>query len=269
MTDILLAAGILCLLYFIILLMKSVDFCIIWLPVGMLFLAAGCYWKYTAAHPDGFRIPGAVLSAAGVLAAILMICFAAAEFRIIRNMFGKPEPGMEYIIVLGAQVKGENPSRALLRRLEAAETYLEENPETKAVLSGGQGPGENISEAQCMYRYLTETGIEKERLIIEDRSTTTRENLQFSAEKIAQDQTAKSAVRTKADGNQENSVSGMDRRTGILSNNFHVYRALCLAGHMGYTQCSGVAARSDWRLQLHYMVREFFALIKEKSAGNI
>lgn len=269
MTDILLAAGILCLLYFIILLMKRVDFCIIWMLTGLMLSGSGCYWKYRTGHPDGFQIPGAVLAAGGVLAAVLIILFAAVEVRIIKNMFGKPEPGMEYIIVLGAQVKGKNPSLALLRRLEAAEEYLKENPQTKAVLSGGQGPEEKISEAECMYRYLTGKGIEKERLLKEDESTTTQENLQFSARKIAQDQAGKDNEDKKTGENQKNSMTGMEQSTGILSNNFHVYRALRLAEHMGYTQCSGVAARSDWRLQLHYMVREFFAVIKEKMAGNI
>ena len=96
----------------------------------------------------------------------------------------KVRPDLDYIIVLGAHVAGTRLSKALLERTRRALRYLEENPETRAVLSGGQGQGEQISEAEAMYRYLTEHGIDGSRLILEDRSTNTKENLDFSLEKI-------------------------------------------------------------------------------------
>ena len=85
----------------------------------------------------------------------------------------KVRPDLDYIIVLGAHVAGTRLSKALLERTRRALRYLEENPETRAVLSGGQGQGEQISEAEAMYRYLTEHGIDGSRLILEDRSTNT------------------------------------------------------------------------------------------------
>lgn len=253
MPQILMAIGVLCLLYFLILLVKSVDFCMIWLPISGLFLASGGYWAYVIRHPDGFRIPNVILIIAGMIIAVGLVIFVIVEAMIIREMYRTPEPDLEYVIVLGAQVRGERPSKALNRRLEAAAEYLLENPQTKAVLSGGQGPGEDITEAECMYRYLREAGIEKERLLLEDESTSTLENLQFSAEVI------------EMDGN----ISAFESKVGILSNNFHVYRALRLGEKMGYEDFYGIAARSDWHLQIHYLVREFFALIKEKMMGNI
>ena len=72
---------------------------------------------------------------------------------------------LEYIIVLGAHVQGTRLTLALLERTRRALQYLEENPETKAVLSGGQGEGEDISEAQAMCNYLVEHGIDRERQI--------------------------------------------------------------------------------------------------------
>ena len=81
----------------------------------------------------------------------------------------KVRPDLDYIIVLGAHVAGTRLSKALLERTRRALRYLEENPETRAVLSGGQGQGEQISEAEAMYRYLTEHGIDGSRLILEDR----------------------------------------------------------------------------------------------------
>jgi len=75
---------------------------------------------------------------------------------------------LDYIIVLGAHVDGTRMTLALLERARRALLYLEENPGTKAVLSGGKGDGENISEAEAMYRYLTGHGIDGDRLIRED-----------------------------------------------------------------------------------------------------
>lgn len=239
------------LVYFMILLAKRVDFCIIWLPAGFFFIIWGMYLRYRALHPTGFQLPlpiAAVLS--GVMLAGVLI-FTVTEGKIISQMYRGSKEEAEYLIVLGAQVKGTVPSRALTRRLEKAAEYLEEHPKTGAFLSGGQGDGEEISEALCMYRYLTAHGIDESRLIMEDRSTTTLENLQFCAELF-----------------EEHGVT-KESRIGILTNNFHVYRALKLAGHQGYRNIFGVAARSDARLQVHYMVREFFALVKEKLKGNI
>lgn len=98
-----------------------------------------------------------------------------------------------------------------------------------------------------MRRYLTERGIPKERLILEETSTSTKENLEFS-----------------------DALTGCGKkRTGILSNNFHVYRAVLLAQKLGYEHAEGIAAASDPLMQVHYVVREAAALLKEKLMGNI
>ncbi|MDF2879300.1 MAG: YdcF family protein, partial [Clostridia bacterium] len=83
----------------------------------------------------------------------------------------------QYIIILGARVKDETPSLALKYRLDKAYTYLNKNPQTIAILSGGQGPGESITEAEAMRRYLSQKGIAKERLVLEEHSTNTYENI--------------------------------------------------------------------------------------------
>ena len=80
-------------------------------------------------------------------------------------------PNLEYIIVLGAHVDGTRLTLALLERTRRALQYLEENPDTKAVLSGGKGDGESLSEAQAMCNYLVEHGIDRERLILEERNS--------------------------------------------------------------------------------------------------
>ncbi len=85
-----------------------------------------------------------------------------------------------YILILGAKLFGDKPSQSLQNRLDVALKYLNENPKTKAIVSGGQGEDEDIPEAHSMRNYLVAHGINANRILIEDRSTSTYENLKFS-----------------------------------------------------------------------------------------
>ena len=154
---------------------------------------------------------------------------------------------LDYIIVLGAHVDGTRMTLALLERARRALLYLEENPGTKAVLSGGKGDGENISEAEAMYRYLTGHGIDGDRLIREEESTSTKENLEFSRRKI---------------GTTDCSV-------GVVTNNFHVWRGAAIARKCGFREVAMVPSRyRSWRLFI-YIPREILAIIKDKLMGNL
>ncbi len=159
--------------------------------------------------------------------------------QVIRDMTLQPRQNLEYVIVLGAQVRGTQPSRALRKRLDCALEYAQNNPNTVFILSGGQGSDEEISEAQCMYTYMAEQGMDTNRLRMEDRSTSTKENLRFSAELLDKEK----------------------NHIGILSNNFHIHRALLLAAEEGYHQVYGLPAPSDTVMQLQYVVREICALM--------
>ena len=153
---------------------------------------------------------------------------------------------LEYIIVLGVHVQGTRLTLALLERTRRALQYLEENPETKAVLSGGQGEGEDISEAQAMCNYLVEHGIDRERLILEGRSTSTTENLKFSLE-----------------------IIGLDHSVGVVTNNFHVFRGTAIGKKCGCKEIYPIPSRyRSWRL-LIYIPREILAIIKDKIMGNL
>ena len=153
---------------------------------------------------------------------------------------------LEYIIVLGAHVQGTRLTLALLERTRRALQYLEENPETKAVLSGGQGEGEDISEAQAMCNYLVEHGIDRERLILEGRSTSTTKNLKFSLE-----------------------IIGLDHSVGVVTNNFHVFRGTAIGKKCGCKEIYPIPSRyRSWRL-LIYIPREILAIIKDKIMGNL
>lgn len=236
-----LACGIFCLFYYLVIAVYAgpdADFAWFWpaLSAACLLMALRGYAAFRQSMgPAGlYRVFGGI-----VLAGLVLIASFAVP--VVRGMH-LPEPqDLDYVIVLGAQVKKTRPSRALKRRLDSALHYAQSHPGTKLVLSGGQGPGEEISEAECMRRYLQEQGMEAELLILEDRSTTTRENLIFS--------------------DRLTGCSG--KRCGILSNDFHVFRALMIAKSLGYKDPQGITASGDAVMELHYVVRESCALIIE------
>ncbi|MBQ1632793.1 MAG: YdcF family protein [Clostridia bacterium] len=165
------------------------------------------------------------------------------EIPILKAASEQPEPDADYIVVLGAAVYGETPSITLEHRLEGAARYLTANPRTKAVVSGGQGAGEDISEAECMHRYLVEHGIAPERILVEDRSTSTKENLAFS----------KAVIRT--DG-------GRTDRVVLVSSGYHLYRAKKMASMLGM-HATGVAGSDGYPIYMFGMyLREAAAVLK-------
>lgn len=145
----------------------------------------------------------------------------------------------EAVIILGCQVRGEMPSQMLKRRLDAALEVLDENPEAVCVMSGGRGNGEDISEAECMRRYLTAAGIDEARLYAEDKSTSTRENIAFSAEILEK--------------------LGISENIMLVTNEFHQYRAYIYARREGL-KTGAHSAKTPLSNLLNYGLRENAAL---------
>ena len=118
----------------------------------------------------------------GFRAAVAMVLIPLAVLEIVVIHEGQkeiPETECQAVIVLGAGVNGTQPSLTLRTRLDAALDYLEDHPEVPAVLTGGQGYGENITEEQCMYNYLTARGIDGSRLLMEEMPPVRRRILLF------------------------------------------------------------------------------------------
>ena len=230
-----LCVGILSLSYYIVLRLytgrKDSTFLLFWLIFGICTLSLGLLKPYW---------PGWLCKYLWIASGLFLIIFVLVELLICKSMLEQAEKGLDFIIVLGAQVRGERISKSLRRRLDCAEAYLRENPDTKAILSGGQGRGEALSEAEAMYRYLCEKGLDKERMIRETGSKSTWENLQNSREFIDE----------------------MERPVGIVTNNFHVRRSLMIAKRVGYKSPKGIPASSSKILLPNYLVREFFACVK-------
>lgn len=241
-----LVLGILCLFYFAGIVAYaglSEWFMCIWAAAGIFFLILWRILKYQKIHPDTWL--RFVSGTAFVLMLIAFLLIIMIGSKVIGGIAAKPQKNLDYVIVLGARVRGDQPTRALRKRLDRALEYAEKNPDTLLILSGGRGPDEGISEAQCMYNYLEKKGMDTRRLLMEDQSTTTQENMRFSA-----------ALLDKK-----------HNRVGIVSNNFHIYRAMLLAKSEGYQKICGIPAHSDVWMQPHYVLREICALLVLKLRG--
>lgn len=242
------AAGIICLLYYLVIILYAgitADFAWFWVLAALALEGGSCVIRYGQQHPGFFPIWLRWTVGLAFGAGFLIFLFLCGK--VVGGMRSRGSSGLDYVVVLGAQVKGETPSRALQKRLVKALQYGVENENTVLILSGGRGSGEDITEAECMRRWLAGQGMDEDRMILEEASTNTRENLELSHER-----------------------TGCGKKhTGILSNDFHVYRAVRLAEKLGYEQAEGIAAGSDPVMQVHYVVREVFALVKEKLVGNL
>ena len=173
--------------------------------------------------------------------AILLIFFLFIESRVVDAMTATPPADLDYVIVLGAGLNGTEPTNPLRVRIKRGAEYLEENPGTVLIASGGQGRDEVISEAQCIGDQLVSVyGIEESRIILEDASRDTEENLANSLKII---------------GDPKTSV-------GIISNGFHEYRALMIADAVGYENVCPVPATTLLPVGIHYIVREFFGVVE-------
>ena len=157
----------------------------------------------------------------------------------------RPINDPEAVIVLGCQVRGEVPSVMLAKRLDAAAETMSEYPGAVCVVSGGQGSGEDVSEAEAMRRYLVEHGISEDRVLIEDKSTSTRENIAFSAELLKE--------------------LGITRAV-IATSDFHQYRAGIYAKRNGLT-VGHHSGRTPILNMANYWVREWAALFDALARG--
>lgn len=179
-----------------------------------------------------------------VLAALLVLgaaVFAVFEAPVISNAKTDADPQSDYLIVLGAGVNGSAPSLSMVNRLEAALDYLEAYPDAVAIVSGGQGAGEDVTEAAAMHDWLVAHGMPESRIVQEDQSTSTRENLENSF-----------AIIRSRGGDPAGGVA-------VVSSEYHLYRAKQMARALG-AKPLGVAAETTLpTMRANYFIREAFA----------
>ncbi|EAC7319790.1 YdcF family protein [Listeria monocytogenes] len=157
-----------------------------------------------------------ILIAIGFIYLLIVAAFMFSGTR------AKPSDNADTVLILGAKVNGDpaEPAEVLKERLDAAVTYLNENPTMQVVVSGGQGEDESASEASVMEEYLVNKGITRSRIKIEDKSRRTEENIKYSKGKFNLGKTV------------------------IVTSDYHMYRALMLAKRQGL-DASGLPAKSQ------------------------
>ena len=189
----------------------------------------------------GLKFPvfaGITIKVFSAVLALVLLVVGATEAAIIHKSFGDLEEHAAFILVLGAKVNKDGPSVSLWDRICCAYEYLELHPQTFAVLSGGQGTDEPITEAECMYQELVNLGIDPRRLRMEDESTTTWENLKFSLDLIEEE----TGIRPK--------------KIGVISSEYHLFRASLFAKACDVEFIGIPAKTSRWGQRINHFMRE-------------
>ena len=180
---------------------------------------------------------------------VFVVSFIFVESLIIFHRTQEPSPS-DVVIVLGAGLLGDKPSWILENRLDCAAEYLQSYPNTIAVVSGGKGSGETATEASAMKKYLVEKGVSPERVMMEDKSSTTVENFKFSKKML------------------DEKLGVNNYSVSYITNKFHVYRAGLIAKKAGLA-ASGIAAKDVYVVMLSNYSREYFALMKYFALSTI
>lgn len=211
---------------------SGTKFFIVWIIAAfvMACICACVHFGWFKKIPKPLKRTAAAIVCAGLAAFCIFVCCSVGHFD------DDGGSGLDYIIVLGAQVYDDGPSVVLRYRLDKAAEYMEENSDTICIVSGGQGKNETRPEADVMAEYLEEKGISHERILKETESKTTKQNVLNSMKYIKEGSSA-----------------------GIVTNNFHVMRALQIAEDAGLKDARGIAAGSSRMYLPNNILREFMA----------
>ena len=193
------------------------------------------------------KVPGWVRIGWRATLCVLLAALLILEGMVVSGMAASAPPELDYVIVLGARVDPDGPSPALVRRLNATMACLEGHPRVTIIATGGQGRDEPMSEARCIREELIRRGVKPEQIRMEERSTSTMENIQ-NAMPLMHDSAA---------------------RVGIITNNYHVFRATRIAQKAGLVNVFGIAAEYTGHTKFHYMIREAICIVVDFLRGNL
>lgn len=213
-------------------------------------LCGVCFWIYgvlsffQTSKTRAVAVTATVLKiTAWVLIFAFLVSFIVIEAKIITSIKSDDEK-CEYILVLGCGLRGKELTRTAVARAEAAIEYLEKNDGCKAVLCGGQGKNELVSEAKALYDYMAGRGIDKQRMVLEEKSTDTTQNIKFAKELLPD-------------------VSNMV--VGVVTNDFHLYRSALIMKKAGFSEVHTISAPTPRVPFLHVslFLREYFSILFE------
>lgn len=179
------------------------------------------------------------------MAVCIPVCIIMISFIAIKGTKNNTTFTEKYVIVLGSGIKGEKILLSLQKRLDKCIEYVKYNPNATIIVTGGQGPGEDIPEALAMQRYLIANGINKDQIIKEDKSRDTYENFKFSKQII--------------DSLSNNSAA---KPTIVcITNDFHAYRASRIANRQNF-QVNSYSAALPFYLRPPTYLREVLSMFK-------
>ena len=215
---------------------SGTRFWLVWIAIACVcaLAAAATWFGWWSVLPKAVRRVSVAILCTGLLV------FGVIEGFVISGMHATGEPGLDYVVVLGAQVHKTHPSLVLQYRLDKAIDYLESNPNTICIVSGGKGANEPFPEAQGMAEYLERHGIAASRIIRESKSKDTRQNI----------------------ANSRKLMTKRNASVGIITSDFHVFRAMQIARDQGLANARGIASGSPGDMLVNNMLREFFAELK-------
>jgi uncharacterized SAM-binding protein YcdF (DUF218 family) len=221
-------------------------------PFNVVMMLLGIVWiiitvKIKKIYDTFIKLPKIIKIILKVITFSLILSFIVVEGIIFSNMRTTATDEADYVIVLGCQVDGSIPSIPLWRRVIVAVNYLRENQNTNVVISGGQGPGENISEAEAMRRILIRNGIDENRIFAENNSKSTMENFKFS----------------------DDLYDLHDKNIVIVSTDYHMFRAVSIAKKLNYQNVMTLPSKSVLSVLPVYLLREYASIMYYKLSGKI
>jgi len=204
--------------------------------LGIIFSKTGLYKK-------NLKLFNKVVKIILGLFIVWLISFVVVVTIILTSAISDKNEKVDSVIVLGAGLKGETPTLVLLERLNYTIEYLNKNSNTKAIVSGGQGFGETITEAEGLKRYLVSHGISEDMIIKEEKSTSTYENMIFSKKLY------------------EKTIGKKLEKVMIITNDFHMFRSKLLARRAGL-EPYGISSGTPWYIYPNVFLREYLAVFK-------
>lgn len=219
------------------------KFFIVWFITGGIFALAALV--HNSGSFSGFHKGVRITLTALIFAALAWIL--VTQLLVVSAFSQKPPKNLDYLLVLGSQVTEEGPAPITKLRLDKAYDYLLENEDTKVIVSGGMAGAESRSEGSVMRDYLLKRGIAPERILTEEESRNTTENIRLSSKLF----------------DKEND------EVGIVTNNFHLFRAQAIAKKQGLMKVSGLSAPCPAYYLPNNMFRESFGIVKDFLLGNL
>ncbi|MCY6370940.1 YdcF family protein [Clostridium ganghwense] len=234
--------GVIYVIYYFLLVIfgGKISFSTFWLMLAIVMFLIGMIKKLE--KNKKIKVNKSVKKIFTILVSLGAVSFIIIEGFIIASGSNNKFKQSDYLLILGAGLRGERMSLALSQRMYKSLEYIDKYPDVKIIVSGGKGPREYITEAEAMKRFLVKHGVDENNIVKEEKSTSTAENIEYTKEKLKQ-----------IDGRTDIKIS-------IVTTNFHMFRAQFLAKRVGFDTYA-VPAKLHFLLIPNYYVREYFAVI--------